>query len=121
MNFKQAVCSAFSRYADFSGRASRSEYWYFCLFIVIASVVLQTWSRMGDNPPNLIALTLLFVFSLAILLPCYSISARRLHDIDRAGWWVLLSFVPIVGLIVFVWACQRGTLGTNRFGDEPVA
>jgi uncharacterized membrane protein YhaH (DUF805 family) len=121
MNFKQAVCTVFSKYADFSGRATRSEYWYFYLFVFLVNVVLQIFAATGENPPNVIALTVLGIFALAILIPSLSATARRLHDTDRSGWWILLSFVPLIGLILFVWLCQRSTLGQNRFGDEPVA
>ncbi len=115
--FAQAVSSAFSNYVNFSGRASRTEYWYFALFLFIVGVAtsLIDYVAMPDiewSPLNTI-------FSLATFLPSLSVSVRRLHDIDRTGWWVLIA-LTIVGLIVLlIFACTRGTIGSNRFGPDP--
>jgi uncharacterized membrane protein YhaH (DUF805 family) len=119
MNFLQALSSAFSKYATFSGRARRAEYWYFTLFICVVSVVLQILA--GGDPPSLIVVSVLGLFAIATLLPALAVTARRLHDTDRKGWWMLLSCIPVVGLIVLFWMCSRGTAGSNRFGDDPLA
>jgi uncharacterized membrane protein YhaH (DUF805 family) len=118
MNFQAAVASCFSKYATFSGRAPRSEYWYFVLFCILASIVtaiLDTalFRRAGFSPLSTIA-------SLGLVLPSLAASVRRLHDTGRSGWWVLLLFVPLVGqIILIVWYCTRGEPGPNRFGPPP--
>ncbi len=112
MMFQDAIKTCFKKYADFSGRAMRSEYWWFALFSMITSFIL-----LMIDPSE----TLYLIFSLAVLLPSLAVGARRLHDIDRSGWWLLLSLVPLVGIIVLiVWFCTKGTPGTNRFGPENV-
>lgn len=126
MNFQQAVRNVFSNYATFNGRARRAEYWWWALFSVLASLALGILdgaifgrSMMGhmdgDGPLGA-------VFALLTLLPSIAVGVRRLHDIDRSGWWLLIIFVPLIGLIVLlVWACTKGTTGDNRFGPDPLA
>ena len=115
MNFSQAISSAFSNYVNFSDRACRSEYWYWFLCVVLGQLVaLIVDSVIG------IQLTI-GIFSLVVLLPGIAVGVRRLHDLDRSGWWLLLGFVPLVGIILIVWFCMRGTPGPNRFGPDPLA
>ena len=116
MGFTEAVGTCFAKYATFSGRAVRSEFWYWVLFTVIASIVLVLiplpliGSLNGSE-------TLGWAFDLATILPYIAVTARRLHDVDRSGWWQLLIFVPVVGTyILLVWLCKPGTAGANRFG-----
>jgi uncharacterized membrane protein YhaH (DUF805 family) len=114
MNFVQAISSGFSNYVQFGGRASRSEYWYWTLFSILASVVASIIDGI---------LGLGFVSAitgLALFLPGLAVSARRLHDIDRTFWWVLLAFTGIGVLVLLYWDCLRGTLGPNRFGPDPL-
>ena len=100
MTFQESIRVCFSKYADFNGKASRPEYWWFMLFIILASLAL---SMVG---PLLAGL-----FSLGTLLPSIAAAARRLHDTNRSGWWQLISFVPVVGLIVLiVFLAQEGKL-----------
>jgi uncharacterized membrane protein YhaH (DUF805 family) len=114
MGFSEAINTCFSKYATFDGRAARPEYWYFALFVFIVDLVLQALERTGLGYIAIIANVL---FSLAVLLPSIAVGVRRLHDIDRSGWWLLIGLVPIVGVILLlVWACMRGTQGANRFG-----
>ena len=110
------------RYAEFSGRSQRKEYWMFVLFQIIVVVVLGivegalglTGMVAGVYGP----LTALFL--LAVLIPGIAVGIRRLHDTDRSGWWILLSFVPIIGAIVLiVFFVMDGTRGPNRFGPDP--
>jgi uncharacterized membrane protein YhaH (DUF805 family) len=113
MGFRDAVKVCLAKYVVFGGRASRAEYGYWLLFTVIAPLVLMLLGLATDT--DLSALNDLF--TLAILLPSIAVGTRRLHDIDRTGWWQLLWFVPIIGWVVLsVWACQRGTHGINRYG-----
>lgn len=120
MGFVEAVESALRGYLNFSGRACRSEYWWFYLAVLLVNVVIgiiEGVTGIGGGGGLLSTL-----FSLAILLPSLAVAVRRLHDIDRSGWWLLLWLIPLVGFIVLViWACTRGTPGDNRFGPDPLA
>lgn len=110
MNFTDAVKTCFRKYADFSGRAKRPEYWWFFLFLVLASFVFD---MLGD--------VIYVLFSLATLLPSLAAGARRLHDTNRSGWWQLLWIVPIIGwIIAIVFLAQQGDAADNRFGAVPL-
>jgi uncharacterized membrane protein YhaH (DUF805 family) len=115
MGFGEAVGSCFSNYAKFRGRAPRSEYWYFVLFQALVNLVVGVIAaRIGSN-------MLSGLVELALLLPALAVGVRRLHDIDRSGWWLLFGAVPVIGwLFVLIWACTKGTLGPNRFGPDPL-
>jgi uncharacterized membrane protein YhaH (DUF805 family) len=121
MGFTDAIKTGFQKYIGFSGRAARSEYWYWVLFILLLQIVawlidmtLFGFNTTGVNPIG-------SIFSLATFLPGLAVSIRRLHDIDRVGWWVLLALIPVIGWIVLIyWACLRGTVGANRFGPDPL-
>jgi uncharacterized membrane protein YhaH (DUF805 family) len=118
MNFGEAVSSVLRNYVTFSGRAPRSEYWFWALFLFIVSVVaaiLDFFIFPGSS-----AGPIGMVLSLALLLPNFSVSIRRLHDIDRTGWWVLISFTIIGIILLLVWACMKGTTGPNRYGPDPI-
>lgn len=110
MNFQDAIVTCLKKYVEFNGRASRSEYWWFVLFQLIVIVVL-----------NLIYAPLSTLASLALLLPSIMVSIRRLHDVDKSGWFLLLAFIPLIGaLVLLFWYVQEGTKGTNKFGPEPM-
>ena len=114
MGFGDAVKLGFANYVNFSGRASRSEYWYWYLFGLIG--VLAT-----DLIDNVVIGRLLIapIFVLALILPSFSVAVRRFHDLDRSGWWILLALIPMVGhIIVAIWFCFKGTDGPNRFGAD---
>jgi len=97
MTFQESITTCFRKYADFSGRASRSEYWWFMLFYFLASAAC---SMLGQIAAGL--------FSLAMLLPMLSAASRRLHDTNRSGWWQLIALLPIIGFIVLiVFLCER--------------
>jgi uncharacterized membrane protein YhaH (DUF805 family) len=103
--FVDAIKVCLQKYADFNGRATRPEYWWFVLFNFVLGLVLF-WAPI-----------LSIIVSLALLLPSVAVAIRRLHDIDKSGWWLLLVFVPLIGLIaLIIFFCQRGTEGRNRFG-----
>ena len=98
MNFQDAIRTCLSKYADFNGRATRPEYWWFVLFVVLVSAAL-----------SLISPILSGIFSLATLLPSVAAATRRLHDTNRSGWWQLICFIPVIGLIVIlVFLAQEG-------------
>jgi len=114
MSFGQAISTCFSKYVVFTGRAARPEYWYWVLFVVVASIVLSLVDRVLHFG------LLQGLFALATILPGIAVGCRRLHDIDRSGWWLLIAFVPVVGaILLIVWACQPGTAGANQFGPAP--
>ena len=115
MSFIEAVSSVFSKYAVFSGRAGRPEFWWFALFNVIASVILGAVDYLLFGREILGA-----VYGLAVLLPGLGVAVRRLHDIGRSGWWILVGIIPLVGWIVLlVWYLTPGTPGSNEYGAAP--
>ena len=114
---------ALKKYAVFGGRSRRKEYWYFVLFSVIVSLVLSAIDALLGTLSSSTNVGLLGgIYGLAIIIPSIAVSVRRLHDIDRTGWWVLISLVPVIGAIVLlVFAVLDGTPGENRFGPNPKA
>ena len=112
---------ALKNYAVFSGRSRRKEYWYFVLCNVIVSLVLSGLDALLGTFSFSANLGLLSgIYALAIIIPTLAVSVRRLHDIDRTGWWVLIHLVPVIGSIVLlVFAVLDGTPGENRFGSNP--
>lgn len=111
MDFSTAVKTVFSKYVDFSGRATRPEFWWWVLFVFVASLILTIID-------TILGLSLLSpLFSLATFLPGIAVAARRLHDIDKSGWWQLILLIPLIGLILMIYWCSRPSdQGTNRFG-----
>lgn len=121
MDMIQAVKSCFKQYVTTSGRACRSEYWYWVLFTVIASLILAVIDtvvfHMGDPGHG----PLKSIFSLATFLPGFCVGVRRLHDVNRSGWWTLIA-LTIIGIIpLFYWSVIKGTTGDNHFGPDPLA
>jgi uncharacterized membrane protein YhaH (DUF805 family) len=116
MGFVDAVKSGFSNYVNFSGRACRSEYWYWVLFAVIGAIVTVIID-------SVIGLQITYtIFALATFLPGLAVGIRRLHDLDRSGWWILLFLIPLIGaIILIIWFCSKGTDGPNRFGADRLA
>ncbi len=109
------------KYAVFSGRARRAEYWYFILFNFILSLVLSLIDNGAGwvNPQNGVGV-LTTIYSLLVLIPTLAVMVRRLHDIDKSGWWVLIGLVPIAGpIVLIVFFCLDSTIGDNRFGASP--
>ena len=118
--FTQAIARGFGNYVTFSGRAARWEYWWWTLFVMLGSIITAVIDIvvLGAETQGVINL----LFSLAVLLPGLAVSVRRLHDIDRSGWWMLIVLIPLIGiLLLLVWAIQSGTAGANRFGPDPLA
>ena len=109
------------RYAQFSGRARRSEYWYFYLFYVLIVIGLAIVDGISGTR-NATAGVGLFsgVFGLAMLIPSLAVSVRRLHDTGRSGWWLLIALVPVIGAIVLlVFVLLESAPGANQYGANP--
>lgn len=124
MTMTEAVKTVLGKYATFSGRAARPEYWWWVLATIIAFTILgvvdgaivapmmgfEAFQQEAGEPLSTIA-------ALAILLPQFAVLVRRLHDSDRSGWWVLLNFIPVLGTLVLLYfLVQPSTEGPNRFG-----
>ena len=105
MTFIQSIQTCFRKYATFNGRASKSEFWWWTLFVVLISIVGQ---MLGDIPAAIIAL--------GTLLPYLAVSSRRLHDIDRSGWWQLIGFLPLIGWAIMIYWCVQDSTGANAYG-----
>ena len=115
MGFTEAIQSGFRNYVNFNGRAARSEYWYWALFVFIVSIVARAIDAAVGG------FIVHFLVTLALVLPSIAVGVRRLHDRDKSGWWLLLAFVPIIGeIILIIWFVRRGTFGPNRFGPDPL-
>lgn len=109
-----AVKAVYSKYVTFQGRAARPEFWWFVLFFIIAEIVTMAI----DGLATFGALTTILV--LGSFLPNISVIVRRLHDIDKSGWWYWIALIPLVGIIwLIVLLCTPGTPGPNRFGPPP--
>lgn len=120
MNFGEAIASGFSNYFNFSSRTPRSGFWYWALFAFIVGVISNGLDMVLFGPSDSGLTPISGVTSLALFIPGLSVLVRRLHDIDRTGWWFLISFT-IIGLFVLIyWACVKGTPGPNRFGPDPL-
>jgi len=109
------------KYAVFSGRARRKEYWMFVLFNLIVAIILGIVDSMMGTISEPYGVGMLGgLYSLAVLLPGIAVGVRRLHDTDRSGWWLLISLIPVIGWIVLiVFFVQDSTPGENRFGPNP--
>jgi uncharacterized membrane protein YhaH (DUF805 family) len=117
------------RYADFSGRSRRKEYWMFYLFVILVlaalaalAAVFGAFPSTGEEPSTfgLLFFGLMGIFGLGIIVPSIAVAVRRFHDQDKSGWFYLLGFIPYVGgIIMLVFMCIEGTRGSNRFGADP--
>jgi len=137
MNLSDAIASGFSNYVNFSGRATRSEYWYWVLFIALVQIAtliidLAINARMAAGISDLASVIAAVaagfygvaaaIFGLATIIPSFAVTIRRLHDLDRTGWWIFLPLIPIVGgIVLLIWYCSKGTEGPNRFGPDRLA
>ncbi len=114
MGFGEAISTVLGKYADFSGRARRREYWYWFLALVLAEVLLLALTSVADFFYILLGLAYL-----AAIVPSIAVAVRRLHDTDRSGWWFLAAFVPILGIVVLAFLLMDGTPGDNQYGPNP--
>ncbi len=122
------------RYADFSGRSRRKEYWMFTLFILLVYVAFFALMAVGGGLTGMfepgtgagipvvgwIVISLFVIFALAIFIPALAVVVRRLHDQDKSGWFILIQFIPYIGgIIMLIFMCIDGTKGENRYGPDP--
>jgi uncharacterized membrane protein YhaH (DUF805 family) len=104
-------------YVGFQGRARRKEYWMFCLFSLIISIVLAILESIAGMPSVLTGL-----YTLVTLLPSLAVSFRRLHDTGRSAWWILIGLIPLIGgIILLVFTCQDSQENDNQYGPNPKA
>lgn len=114
MSFADAIRTVFSKYATFSGRARRSEFWWFYLFAIILYIVAAIIdAAIGNN-------LLWIIVALGLIVPSLAVTVRRLHDTGRSGWWILIGIIPLIGAIVLlVFECQDSQPGANNYGPSP--
>jgi uncharacterized membrane protein YhaH (DUF805 family) len=110
MTFVESIRICFSKYAEFEGRATRPEFWWWILFVFLASAAASIVSPVLSG-----------LFSLAVLLPNISVAARRLHDTDRSGWLQLVLLIPLIGLILMIYWCVQPSKEPNRFASTKSA
>lgn len=123
MNMIEAVKSVLSNYADFNGRARRSEFWWWQLSQILLAIVLlgiYSVSYAAGDLAGTIALAAFVIVWLGLIIPSIAVTVRRFHDTDKSGWFYLLGFIPYIGgIIVLVMMVFDGTPGENRFGPDP--
>ena len=115
LSFSESISTCLKKYFNFKDRASRSEYWYFQLVLT----PIYIWSQFPSNDTQILVIQLILTFGL--LIPGISAGVRRLHDRDKSGWFMLISFIPILGAIfLIVMLAEKGTPGKNKFGEYPL-
>ncbi|MGA8249083.1 MAG: DUF805 domain-containing protein [Nocardioides sp.] len=118
MSFADAVRTCLNKYADFSGRARRSEYWFFFLFNVLVSIVASIIDAIIGTRSGSFGL-IEGIAALALLLPGLAVGARRLHDTTKSGWWLLIGLIPIIGAIVLIIFFVQDSHPDNQYGPSP--
>jgi uncharacterized membrane protein YhaH (DUF805 family) len=113
-----AVTRALFQYVTIAGRARRAEFWWFIAFVALVFTGAEKLDAAIFQQSGSLFVIL---WVLALLPPTISVSVRRLHDLDRSGWWLLLQYIPFGLIILLVWFASRGTDGPNRFGADPLA
>ena len=109
------------KYAVFEGRAGRKEYWFFILFNILISMALGyvDWLTGNINPETGLGI-LSGIYALGVMIPGMAVSVRRLHDTGRSGWWLLITFVPVIGAIVFIYFMVLDSKPEiNEYGASP--
>ena len=128
LSFGEAVKRCFSKYCCFTGRAARSEYWWWYLFTnIIGMVSAIPYYVMvipqiisGNADVSSWPLSIVYIVGLAFFLPSLGVTVRRLHDIGKGGGWIFVALIPVIGAIwLLVLLCQPSLQGANRFGEEP--
>ncbi len=117
MGFKEAVVSCFQNWKDFKGRSRRSEYWYFLLFNITLMLILSILTLITG-------LSLFYyvgrIYGLIALIPGFAVASRRLHDINKSEWFLLLIAIPLIGFIILlIWLAKDSDPGENKYGPNP--
>lgn len=102
MTFSQAVSSVYKNYANFKGKSIRSEYWYFLLFTLLVNIASGFLSALLPSGLATIIAGASLLFAIVSFIPSLAVTVRRLHDIGKSGWWMLICFVPLIGIIVLL-------------------
>jgi uncharacterized membrane protein YhaH (DUF805 family) len=121
MGFMEAVQSCLRQYVGFTGRARRSEYWWFALFGLIVSIVADLIDAMLGTMSDSNVGVFGAIVGLALLLPSIAVAIRRLHDTSRTGWWILIGLIPIVGWIILIVFYVQDSHPDNEYGSSPKA
>ena len=131
MSLGESLTSVFNKYATFTGRARRSEYWWFsiCYYVIvfvlnIASMGMLVGVMSGEmsynDPTFSMFQTMSVILGLGLLLPSLAVTVRRFHDIGKSGWNILWAAIPLIGaIIVLVWMCQDSDVVANKYGESP--
>jgi uncharacterized membrane protein YhaH (DUF805 family) len=107
------------KYATFTGRARRREYWMFVLFNILASMVLGFFDGVISAALDTNVSFFGGLYSIFVLIPSIAVGIRRLHDTDRSGWWLLLALVPLANIVLLIFLIEDGTQGPNQYGADP--
>ena len=133
MGFISAIQTSLRKYVTFSGRASRSEFWWFMLFnllCLIGSAIISAQidpsavtATTGEGSVNFeVNSPVSGIIMLLLTLPTISVTVRRLHDTARSGWWYFIALIPLIGqILLLIWMCSKGTSGDNRLGSDLLA
>jgi len=120
LSLPKSIQICFKKFFNFKDRASRSEYWYFQLVFTIVSLPLFIYED-SSNDTHLIYSGISGIIVLILFIPAISVSVRRLHDINKSGWFVFISVIPYLGWIILaIMLIGKGTLGKNKFGKYPL-
>ena len=129
IGFFEAIKKAFKNYINFNGRSRRSEYWWFCLFNIIIGIILlilafafgKETTKNGYKiiEANKFFVILMWIYSIATFLPGLGLSVRRLHDIGKSGWYLLIVFIPFGGFILLYFFCIDSENQSNEYGESP--
>ena len=122
MTFLNSIKSCFNKYGNINGRATRSEYWYWTLFVILVSVVtfIIDISLLGSSIDDEFT-PLNSIWSLAVLIPGITVTIRRLHDVNRSGWWILIIFTVIGIIPYFYWLVKGSDANENSFGTSSLS
>jgi len=115
------------KYADFNGRSRRKEYWMFTLFVILIYLALfiagallaAVVAKDSHGAAGLVFLAPFYLFCLAMFIPSLAVGVRRLHDTGKSGWWFLIGFIPLGGLVLLVFYCMDSQPGPNEYGPNP--
>lgn len=134
MSLGEALTSVFKNYANFTGRARRSEYWWFMFFYGAIDLIfnlaslgfiakIMSGEMLNNDPTYLTFLMMSVIVGLGFFLPYLSVTVRRLHDIGKSGWNILLPIIPLVGIfliiLLIVWMCRDSDVEANKYGESP--